>query len=543
MACTSTFAATGVYVDQTTLKEHESLTLTISTDQVNVSTPDLSSLRKDFTVSNPSTSQQMIFSNGVYQLTREWTFTLQPKRTGALVIPEFNIGQDRTDPIQIQVKSLDLGVRALISEVAFFETSIDTSEQYVQAPIHISRSFYIDLSQIRNIEPNPPNLDIEIEGALVQPKGEPTLASERRNGREYKVMRQDYLMLPERSGKLEIPSVSVLVTGTGFVPGETGLVRFLVSSEPKTIKILPIPDSYPSGTPWFPAKSVKITENLEGVSDNVVNVGDSLTRTITITATNSQGSSIPPISLDEITFAKTYSDPAHEDSELTQTSVAGTRIETFTLVPTEPGSWTLPKTKLTWWNTNTHKLETASVGSKTIEVGGSIQPAPVLSQDTTPDIGTIPTPKSELDNEIPPSTPISQLWPSGSTIALTAGGWILALIVSAIYVLQRRHWRLARPNRTTRGESFKWNTSNPAEVRKAMSGWLSNRLHISVNAATRMIDTDVEGHQLLRRINQSIFGTGQEIPPPTKKETMDVLERIALERQEKVEILPPLHAV
>ena len=543
MACTSTFAATGVYVDQTTLKEHESLTLTISTDQVNASTPDLSSLQKDFTISNPSTNQQMTISNGVYQLTREWTFTLQPKRTGALIIPEFNIGQDKTDPIRVQVKGLDLGVRALISEVAFFETSIDTSEQYVQAPIHISRSFYIELSQIRNIEPNPPNLDIEIEGVLVQPKGEPTLASERRNGREYRVIRQDYLILSERSGKLEIPSISVLVTGMGFVPGETGPIRFLVSSEPKTIKVLPIPDSYPSGAPWFPATSVKITEILEGVDDNVVNVGDSFTRTITITATDSQGSSIPPVSLDEITFAKTYSEPAHEDSELTQTSVAGARIETFTLVLTEPGAWTLPEAKLTWWNTNTHKLETTSVGGKTIEVGGSIQPAPVLSQDTTPDIGTIPTSKPEFDNEISPSTPVSQSWPSRSTVALTAGGWILALIVSLVYFLQRRHWRLARTKRTTKAESFKWNTSNPAEVRKAMSSWISNRLNISINAATRMIDTDVEGHQLLRRINQSIFGAGQEIPPPTKKEIMDVLERIALERQEKVEILPPLHAV
>ena len=90
-------------------------------------TPDLSGLERDFHVLGVNTSSQYRFVNGQAQSWVDYQITLQPKRTGELIIPPIGIGQQRTDSIPISVRALSADMRRKIDALVFYEMELSLS--------------------------------------------------------------------------------------------------------------------------------------------------------------------------------------------------------------------------------------------------------------------------------------------------------------------------------------------------------------------------------------------------------------------------------
>jgi hypothetical protein len=84
-----------------------------------------------------------------------------------------------------------------------------------------------------------------------------------------------------------------------------------------------------------------------------------------------------------------------------------TQVYTIGIVPTRPGSMTLPAIRMPWWNTNTNKLEIAEIAATTINVAPNaaatvaspslapIQQPPVAASLNTPH-ATTPSPWTNI---------------------------------------------------------------------------------------------------------------------------------------------------
>tara|TARA_B100001057_G_scaffold479734_1_gene551743 strand:- start:10 stop:948 length:939 start_codon:yes stop_codon:yes gene_type:complete len=279
-----------------------------------------------------------------------------------------------------------------------------------------------------------------------------------------------------------------------------------MASKPLEINVKSVPTSFP-GEVWLPAKALTLEENWSITPDSL-NVGDSTTRTLTLTARGLQGSQLPPLSsvqgainIPEIRF---YPDQESIDqSELTG-GLQGRRVQSEALVARSGGTWTLPEIRVPWWNIETDRLEFATLPARTVVVT-AVQTA---DQINDPAIAPSASPAG--------TTPPPWLW------ALSAAGWLVSLALGILLWLSRRHTADQSP--TPAGATAKSSSVRQAlvEIRKvatqqdaallrgAILQWadLHHERGFSSLEALARVSTDLLATRL-RAVDRSLYGDGE----------------------------------
>ena len=101
-------------------------------------------------------------------------------------------------------------------------------------------------------------------------------------------------------------------------------------------------------------------------------MGDSLTRTLTISATGATGAQIPPLFLDDIDGIKIYGDQPEINDIKNQLGVVGKRIESTAYVLTQAGTFEIPAVVLHWVNAQTGKVQSVSLPSTLLNVKAAL---------------------------------------------------------------------------------------------------------------------------------------------------------------------------
>lgn len=392
-------------------------------------TPDLSALADDFHVLGVNTSSQYRFVNGKAQSWVDYQITLQPKRTGELIIPPIGIGQQVTDSIPISVRALSADMRRKIDALVFYEMELSSDSIYVQSQLLLTRRLvYADGVQLYGGQLETPVLD----GAQVFALGEGQSSVIQRNGRTMGSYEQRYAIFPEKSGTLTIPSESVTASVRVVDGVSTARKTVRISTQEERVAVRPIPAEYPIDRPWLPAIAVTASVDFEPSPAQAVNVGDTIRRTLTVTVIGNTGTSVPPTALapNEREF-KFYLQPTRIENETFGENLEGYRVEAVDLVPITPGAFGIPGTQITWWNTDTETVMTTDIERRALSVQG---PSIV---DAIPKLPPVAGP---VDN-----TP--QL---GGTVQSNANGlsaWTL-LSALAIFTLTVLIWRTRNRRRT-----------------------------------------------------------------------------------------------
>jgi hypothetical protein len=147
------------------------------------------------------------------------------------------------------------------------------------------------------------------------------------------------------------------------------------------------------GNVWLPAKELTIKETWSADTENI-QMSEPLTRTVVMFAKGLRGEQLPELPVPDYGSVKTYPDKAQTNTEFDGTWVVGTREEKYALVPTQPGSVTVPGIRIPWWNIEKARWETAELPSRTLTVLGDLptQSARILQQkpdkisDTAPSV-------------------------------------------------------------------------------------------------------------------------------------------------------------
>lgn len=414
-----------VTVDRTEITDADLLKLTIRIDNTTASTnPDFRALEQDFEImqrSGPNQSSRISIINGrqTSEVYTTWELRLRPKRLGGLNIPAFQLGNDRSRPIQIQVNQQSEAMKRKMSQLVFFETSVDTNETYVQGQV----LYTVKLYYVENISgdfPAPPALpDVVVE----------TVENERRydaitNGRRYYVLEKRYGIYPQKSGAITIPAqtFSGYRVGPGFFSTREPV---LSRSEPHRIDVKPKPANF-AGDHWLPATELTLTAEWLGGNPEFT-VGEPVNRSIQLEAKGLASSLLPELQIDNIPGAKAYQDPAEEEQTVNAEGISAKQTVVVGIVPTEPGTLELPEIRIPWWNTAADRLEEAVIPGETFRVA----PSPTAAVNVP---AAAPNIEPSTEIEAAQSSGVNAFWQQ-LAIALTVL-WVLTLI--AWFVHSRR---------------------------------------------------------------------------------------------------------
>ena len=279
-----------------------------------------------------------------------------------------------------------------------------------------------------------------------------------------------------------------------------------MTSEPLEIDVKSVPTSFP-GEVWLPARALSLEENWS-IDPALLNVGDSTTRTLTLTARGLQGSQLPPLSsvqgainIPELRF---YPDQESIDQSELAEGLQGLRVQSEALVARSGGTWTLPEIRVPWWNIETDRLEFATLPARTVVVTA------IQSADETND-RTIASSASPAGITLPP-----WLW------AVSATGWLVSLALGMLLWLNRRNATGHSP--TPGGATAKSGSVRQALVeirkasaqedaallRKAILQWaeLHHERGFSSLEALARVSTESLAMRL-RAVDRSLYGDGE----------------------------------
>lgn len=396
-------------VDKNPALAGEAITLTVTADaRIAADALNYRQLERQFRVMVPSVSQSTQVINGVSTQSTRWSFTLFPLNSGTFTIPAFEINGIRSEPIELTV--LAQGARTDEARELFVEASLqNSSEIYVQQMLYYDVVIYFsgDLQRGNLTEP-------QLEGAEILRVGQDTEGSTLVNGVRYRTITRRYSITPQRSGHFTI--APPLFSGE-VIDRDNSRYNYFARSKtvmqeanPITIEVKPQPANF-SGA-WLVAGLVTLTEEWQPTQAEL-NVGEPVTRIITLSAVDVASSQLPDINQQLPAQLRFYQEqPQAKGAERSGRQVAQ-KIFTTAIIANEAGELTLPEIRLPWWNSQTHRQEVAVLPERTLRVKAA-------SGGTPPSLLPTHTPAPELQ---------LNHWQWNYTSSLLLVGWLLSLIM------------------------------------------------------------------------------------------------------------------
>ncbi|AVI84152.1 protein BatD [Pseudomonas syringae pv. tomato] len=371
-------------VDRTRLNAGETVELTLETDDVTqFGKPDMSSLEASFEVRDTRQLNSLKTLDGSSQATTRWIVTLLPRETGSVIIPSLQLGELKSQPLTLQVMQSETKEPASHLASIFIEASLDQDSVYVQAQAVLTLRVYHSVSLFDDSSLSP----LQVPDARVEKLGDARTYEKLINGVRHGVIETRYAIYPQQSGVLTIPSQVFSATlvqppaeaqgqeANPFGPQPGKSVRVKSAEVPLTVK--PKPANYPADIAWLPARSISLEENWSP-EPGTTQVGDSLTRTITLKAEGLAGAQLPPLAPTEVPSLRRYPDQPQLRNLPSERGLIGTREEREALVPGRAGAIELPVVEVTWWNTREDYLEHTSLPARTLQISNN----PGLAVDT-----------------------------------------------------------------------------------------------------------------------------------------------------------------
>ncbi len=415
-------AAAQAQLDRTLISQDESvwLLIEVATDQP-LDTPDISQLTPDFEILD---SRRSDLATVRQQQRMQWQFELMPRRTGVLTLPAFTVAQRyQTEPVSIEV----LAAEAPEPEV-FILTDIEPSDPYVMAQVHYRERIFAGprLHDV-SISRREPFTDV-----LVHPLGDFQQYVAEYNGQYYRVSERRYALIPQRSGTLTLPPLSLrgrVRTAAADDALQRGR-RVEHHAEPVTLQVRPRPASA-LGTTWLPSIAVTLEEQWSSEPPQF-QVGIPITRSLQLSARGVEAVQLPRLLHPDLAWAQVYADAEHLETRHDDGWLLGHYTQTVRIVPHQAGSFTLPAVTVHWWDTQTDTPHIAQLPARSVMVHA----ADTEAQERI--IHPLPAPITLIQ---PTESPSALPWPQISSGLLLL--WLLTLMG---WWQQRRHPRQAAPS-------------------------------------------------------------------------------------------------
>ena len=418
------------FVDRNEITLNEILTLTVRVDSsLGNARPSLGGLNRDFEqVGNINTRSSYTNVNGNVQSFVDYIVRLRPRSAGTLTIPALRIGSEVSTPIRVTVGEATQVNPSGNNEI-FIMSEISKDSVYVQEQLLYTIKLYYSISFDQGAQLTSP----QVANSVVQQLGSDETFSEIVDGIRYNVTERKFVIFPQSSGELVIPPVYFTATVgrrgglTRFFNNRTSVREINLASDTHNIEVKGKPANFPAGQTWLPAANLSILESWSGALDNL-DIGDSITRNIKISATGLNSSLLPGISYEEIPGLKFYPDQPVTEDTADEFGVTGSRAEGIAIVSSEAGDFVIPELVVYWWNTATDILEESVIPAQTLKVIEGASPI----YNSMPDLsGLQPEPgafsSGGAATPAPQMTGLYLFWISATTVF--AAAWLFSTLM------------------------------------------------------------------------------------------------------------------
>jgi hypothetical protein len=350
-----------------------------------------------------SSEKRIGIVNGRASEVTTWTFELMPKRAGEFTLPQVRVGALQTNTVALRVTPPPTASAAPAD--IFMELEAQPSPVYVQSQVVVTLRLFVGVNTGRATLTQP-----EIAGgeAIVEKLGEDSSYSVERGGRMFIVRERRYAIFPQQAGTLTVGPATfeaMVIPDRGF----SRVSRFRSSTLDLAVQAaVPPPASLP-GAVWLPAQRVSLSEKWSDDSSDLT-VGIPRTRQVTIEADGLLETQLPELVLLQPAGIRQYADQPELSHDVTPEGFKSKRSVSMAVIAQTPGSITLPKLELPWFNVKTQAWEVASLPQRAFNVAPSAETAAA-----TPAAESAPA-------VVQTAAPRSAFWPVVS--AVLALGWL-----------------------------------------------------------------------------------------------------------------------
>jgi hypothetical protein len=409
-----------VTLDRNPVPINESFTLTFTANESPDDDPDFSPLQANFEVLNQSQSSQMSIVNGRATRHISWQVQVMAKKTGTLDIPSIAFGQDASRPFAVTVTHGAVTGKQGGEANILLEAEAEPKNPYVQAQVVLTLrvlsrvAFSGDLGQP------------EVPDAVVEKLDEDREYVTLREGVQFKVNERRFVLFPQKSGRLTIPSVNLTaqVGGSSFGPFYRPSTRQQrLHSDSIELEVRPIPAHF-TGKHWLPATKVELAEQWQPASLKVPG-GEPVTRTLMIKAEGAGVGQLPELIGTDLPTGdlKQYPDQPVTKESKTDAGLLSQRQQKIALIATRGGKYTVPAMEIPWWNTVTNHMEVARLPAHELMVSAAVSEATPPAANPAAPVSVEPSAPTEspMTAAHPPATSNCWFW-----LALVCGlGWFL----------------------------------------------------------------------------------------------------------------------
>jgi len=234
-------------------------------------------------------------------------------------------------------------------------TLTPTTDILVGQPVHLVVSVLVP-----NYFTGTPDFpEFEIDNAIVVlPQDRPQNSSEHLSGITYAAITETYTIYPQQPGEFHLPPAEITIPYAS-APPQTTIARLLL---PTLVFHADIPTAARDLNYFLPTTLLTIQQKWSSSLKNL-RAGDSIIRTITVTATKTQAMLIPPLPIEAPVGLRVYPDePIVQDQKTDRGEfVLGRRTQSTKYFIQKEGNYTLPSIELKWWNLSTNRLVTATL--------------------------------------------------------------------------------------------------------------------------------------------------------------------------------------
>ncbi|MCV2885405.1 BatD family protein [Aestuariibacter sp. AA17] len=537
-------------VDKNPVMVDESFILTVTANgDAERNAFDSSILMQDFIVGRTSISSQTRMVNFKTDRSTVWSTVLIPRGTGQFTIPAIDIDGKRSKPIQLLVvpktHSQGSGQRDI-----YLETHLNKHEVYLQQQLTYTAKLFLAKDITRGSLDAP-----KLDSAEIRQVGKDKEYNDIINGKRYRIIERTFAIIPQKSGEFSITGpvfqgevVDSRNRGFGFINPTTTVNRI---GDTQTINVIPKPDSY-SGN-WLASEFVELTEEWHPSTESV-NEGDPITRTISLTAVGVVDTQLPDLDVDYPSSVNTYPDkPSSTTVEKDQSLIAQKTFSTA-IIPSQPGTLTLPEVRVPWFNTRTKQTEYAILPEKRINVEGN-------ASAVTPTIETTPLPtrfsqgmsdKQEIVQDIShKQSQLSMRWWSHSSSILVVM-WLITLLMWWRHAHRITLNKTASPDsQTFESKKQAWTklmksveTKRPDAILNALLIWLNavteQNFASLVIAQRHLKDEKLDAH--INALYEYCYGSAdKDWSPDTLRTDLHALRKKLTQDRAQTQTLAPLY--
>jgi len=419
------FAATKLQasVDKNPVLAGEFFMLNISIDDtVKGEQPDTSVLLKDFVVGPTSLSTRTNIINGSINKQTTWSVKLMTRTEGQYTIPSFTVSGLSSQPIDLTVTKR--AANADNNNDIFVKTSLSSNSLYVQEAGVYTLKLYLAKELLDGSLSTP-----SMEDAQLTQLGKQTESYELVDGKRYLVITREYLIQPQKSGPYTIAAPAF----QGRVQQNYRQLEVSAIGEDQQIEIKPIPSDYKGA--WLPSELVNLGEEWQP-SDDTIEVGTPITRTITLTALGVTKEQLPDIEMPTINGIRSYPDQKDNNNAVRNGRVVSQQTASYALLPQTPGTYTLPEIKLPWFNTKINRISFATLPARKITVtpSSTVVNTPVNTEQS---IENTPVDETKADANTSAQMQTARSYTPLWLIAVALLGYILWIGTAIFYWVTR----------------------------------------------------------------------------------------------------------